>query len=150
MDCQRRHALPLTVPEEDRSVTTPLRLLIDADNPDWMSAAACNGAPFDFTPDNETPAGLHFARAWCDPCPARSECLAWAMLHRCEGYWGGTNTYQRKQAVRVRTRAKCFLCQSNSLVCTAQHELCLACGMSWVRDVRLEPIAATPLPPCVA
>lgn len=131
-------------------MTTPLRLLNNADTPDWMNNAACAGVRFDFTPNRETPAGLTEARAYCDPCPARTQCLAWAMLHRCDGYWGGTTTYQRKQAIRVRTRAKCFLCQSQNLVYADQHELCLACAMSWVRDVRLEPIAATPLPSTAA
>lgn len=124
-----------------------LKLLIDADEVAWMADAACNGVPLDvFVPDYETPAGLEAARVYCNPCPARAECLAWAMLYRCEGYWGGTDTYQRKQAMRVRTRAKCFLCASETLVYADPHEVCLACGMSWVRDVRLEPLAATPLP----
>jgi Transcription factor WhiB len=129
---------------------TSLALLINADGIDWQNNAACTGADFDFTPDYETPAGLEAARTWCNPCPVRTECLAWAMLKRCDGYWGATNTYQRKQATRVRTRAKCFLCQGDSLVYANPHELCLACGMSWVRDVRLEPITATPLPQAAA
>lgn len=129
---------------------TTLRLLNNADTHDWMANAACVSAPFDFAPDRETPAGLADAKKFCDPCPARTQCLAWAMLHRCEGYWGGTTTYQRKQAIRVRTRAKCFLCQSQSLVYTDTHELCLACAMSWVRDIRLQPITATPLPQTAA
>jgi hypothetical protein len=133
-------------------MSTPLRLLTNADDIAWMADGACNGQPLNtFIPDGiETKAGLNAARAWCDPCPVRATCLAWAMLKRCDGYWGGTNTYQRHQAMRVRTRAKCFLCKSESLVAADQHELCLACGMSWVRDVRLEPLAATPLPSTAA
>lgn len=131
-------------------MTTPLRLLTDADDITWMERAACKGTAVDLTPDIETPARLEEAKTLCDPCPARTDCLAWAMLHRCEGYWGGTSTYQRKQAMRVRTRAKCFLCHSDTLVYANPHELCLACGMSWVRDVRLQPIAATPLPQSAA
>lgn len=127
-------------------MTTLLRLLTDADDVAWMERGTCNGTSFDFTPDHETPEGLAGASVYCHPCPARTECLAWAMLHRCEGYWGGTTTYQRKQAMRVRTRAKCFLCQSASLVYADPHELCLACGMSWIRDVREKPLAATLLP----
>jgi len=129
---------------------TSLAVLINADGIDWQNNAACASADFDFMPDYETSAGLEAASAWCNPCPVRTECLAWAMLKRCEGYWGGTNTYQRNQALRVRTRAKCFLCQSQSLVYADPHELCLACGMSWVRDIRLEPLAATPLPASAA
>jgi hypothetical protein len=68
------------------------------------------------------------------------------MLHRAEGYWGGTTTYQRDQLRRVRTRAKCPICLGTALVYEDPHELCLACGISWIRDVREEPIAATPLP----
>lgn len=133
-------------------MTTLLRLLTDADDINWMTNAACNGQPLQiFVPDGiETDKGLAEARKFCDPCPARAACLAWAMLQRCDGYWGGTDTYQRKQALRVRTRAKCFLCKSDSLVIADQHELCLACGMSWVRDVRLQPLAATPLPQSAA
>lgn len=120
-------------------------------NPDdiaWQNRAACKGQPLTtFVPDaTETDAGLAAADAYCGPCPVRGECLAWATRHRCEGYWGGTTTYQRKQLIRVRTRAKCPLCLSQSLVSTDMHELCLACGASWIRDVRLEPIAATPVP----
>ena len=135
---------------------TSLKSLINADDITWMDQGACNGHTLDanghdqFMPAHESAAGLEAARAYCNPCPVRTECLAWAMLNRCEGYWGGTSTYQRKQAMRVRTRAKCFLCKGESLVSTGSHELCLACGMSWVRDVRLEPIAATPLPASVA
>lgn len=133
-------------------MTTFLRLLTDADDIDWMTNAACKNQPLTtFVPDGiETSEGLTKAKTYCDPCPARTDCLAWAMLHRCEGYWGGTSTYQRKQAMRVRTRAKCFLCHGDTLVYTDPHELCLACGMSWVRDVRLQPIAATPLPQSAA
>lgn len=135
----------------------PLTLLVDADDTAWMDRAACKGHPLgadghdQFVPDGaETPARLEKARAWCQACPVRTECLAWAMLHRCTGYWGGTSTYQRNQLMRVRTRAKCPLCKSVQLVCQDRHELCLACGMSWIRDVRLEPIAATPLPQSAA
>jgi hypothetical protein len=127
-------------------MTSPLALLIDADDVAWMDRGACNGVGLDFVPDAETERGLAEAKAFCNACAVRTECLAWAMLYRCEGYWGGTTTYQRLQLMRVRTRAKCPLCLSVQLVATEQHEVCLACGMSWVRDVRLEPIAATPLP----
>jgi hypothetical protein len=117
-----------------------------ADDVAWQDNAPCATADFDFIPDVETDAGVAEAQQWCRACSVRTRCLAWAMLHGAEGYWGGTNTYQRAQLRRVRTRAKCPLCLSTSLVCTDPHELCLACGVSWIRDVREEPIAATPLP----
>lgn len=123
-----------------------LSFLFSGEAVEWMNDGACIGSGFDFIPDEETEAGLAEAQTWCRVCPVRTRCLAWAMLHSAEGYWGGTSTYQRNQLRRVRTRAKCPLCLATQLVYTDPHELCLACGVSWVRDVREQPIAATPLP----
>lgn len=117
-----------------------------ADDVAWQDGAPCETSPVDFVPDEETEAGLTAAQQVCNACSVRTRCLAWAMLHGAEGYWGGTSTYQRAQLRRVRTRAKCPLCLSTALVYADPHELCLACGVSWVRDVREEPIVATPLP----
>lgn len=124
----------------------PRALLGSGDDVTWQDRAACNGTTVDFVPDHETSVGLAHARLYCDGCPVRQDCLIWAMLYRCEGYWGGTNTDQRRQLLRVRTRAKCPLCLATQLVYADPHEMCLACGVSWVRDVREEPIAATPAP----
>lgn len=117
-----------------------------ADSTAWQKHAPCTNAGFDFIPDAETEAGVQEARQWCHGCPVRTECLAWAMLYGAEGYWGGTTTYQRAQLRRVRTRSKCPLCLSAQLVYTGSHELCLACGVSWIRDVREQPITARRLP----
>ena len=115
----------------------------------WRVRGVCQSVdPEVFFPAPSEPADA--ALALCRTCDVRTQCLAWAMLHGAEGYWGGTTTYQRKQLIRVRTRAKCPLCQSTSLVYTDPHELCLACGISWIRDVREDPIAATPLPQTAA
>ena len=122
-----------------------------ADDVAWQHNAPCATADFDFIPDHETEAGAAEAEArWCRTCPARTRCLAWAMLHAAEGYLAGTSTYQRNQLRRVRTRAKCPICQATALVYADPHELCLACGASWIRDVRETPIAATPLPQSAA
>lgn len=121
------------------------------DDAEWMDNAACAGRPVeDFVPAMESASGLRSAKAFCDACPVRQSCLMWATLYRTEGYWGGTSTYQRNQLRRVRTRAKCPLCLSINLVYADPHELCLACGVSWVRDVRERPIAATPIPSTAA
>jgi len=122
-----------------------------ADDVAWQTNAPCATADFDFIPDTETDdEAAEAERRWCRSCPARTRCLAWAMLHGADGYWAGTTTYQRKQLLRVRTRAKCPLCLSTQLVYADPHELCLSCGVSWIRDVREEPIAATPLPTAAA
>jgi WhiB family redox-sensing transcriptional regulator len=123
---------------------------ISAEGTAWQDNAPCATADFDFIPDVETDDGVNGAQQWCRTCDVRTQCLAWAMLHGAEGYWGGTTTYQRKQLIRVRTRAKCPLCLSTALVYDDPHELGLACGISWIRDVREEPIAATPLPASAA
>jgi hypothetical protein len=117
-----------------------------ADSVEWHASAACAGSSFNFVPREETASGVEKAQRWCHGCPVRSECLAWATLYRAEGYWGGTTTYQRMQLRRVRTRAKCPLCLSAQLVYTNPHELCLACGVSWIRDVREQPIVAKRVP----
>jgi WhiB family redox-sensing transcriptional regulator len=117
-----------------------------ADDVAWQEGAPCTTTDYDFVPEPETDEGLATAQQWCRTCDVRTRCLAWAMLNGAEGYWGGTSTYQRNQLRRVRTRAKCPLCLGTALVYQDPHELCLACGISWVRDVREEPIAATPLP----
>lgn len=125
--------------------------LLSADKPEWMDKAACAGQPLStFIPEAESAKGLQNARQWCDACPVRQACLMWATLYRTEGYWGGTSTFQRNQLRRVRTRAKCPLCLSTSLVYTDPHELCLACGVSWMRDIREIPIAAMPIPQSAA
>lgn len=123
---------------------------ISAESTEWQDNAPCATADFDFIPDVETKQGVNEAQQWCRTCDVRTRCLAWAMLHGAEGYWGGTSTYQRNQLRRVRTRAKCPHCLNVQLVYTGPHELCLACGVSWVRDVREKPIAAQPLPQSAA
>lgn len=113
----------------------------------WQDKAACTGQPLAmFVPDGESIRGLVAARQWCEGCPVQKECLMWAIRHRVDGYWGGTNSYQRAQLLRVRTRAKCPLCTATQLALLDDSELCLACGTSWIRDVRVKPITATPLP----
>ena len=79
---------------------------ISAEGTEWQTGALCSNSGFDFIPDVETDAGVNEAQQWCRTCPVRTTCLAWAMLHSTEGYWGGTTTYQRNQLRRVRTRAK--------------------------------------------
>lgn len=128
----------------------PLTHYHSAEDTTWRDQAACANSKFDFIPDIETTAGATQAQAWCRSCPVRTRCLAWAMLHSTEGYWGGTTTYQRNQLRRVRTRSKCPLCHSTALAYTDPHELCLACGISWIRDVREQPISAQPVPSAAA
>lgn len=100
----------------------------------WQDYAECNGAPFDFTPDVESSADLAFARErWCNLCPVRTECLAYALLYHSTGYWGGTDTRERRLLAYRRDRVHCPVCQSKALIRTPEeHEICQRCGVSWL------------------
>lgn len=100
----------------------------------WQDNAKCNGAPFDFTPDVESSRGLAEAAGhWCNTCPVRTECLAYALLYRLAGYWGGTDTSERRLLAYTRNRVHCPVCKSKALIRTSEgHEICQRCGMSWV------------------
>lgn len=104
----------------------------------WQGGARCTDAEFEFVPDNETDHGLATARGWCDPCAVRMECLAYALLYHAKGYWGGTSTSERTLLAYTRTRAKCPVCKSVSLVRADGHEICTSCGVSWNRSTTLE------------
>lgn len=107
----------------------------------WQEDAECNGAPFDFTPDVESPKGLDLARGqWCNPCPVRTECLAYALLYHLVGYWGGTDTGERRLLAYRRDRVHCPVCQSKALIRTPEgHEICQRCGTSWLGSSRPRP-----------
>lgn len=103
---------------------------------EWMERGACRGADFTifFTGDDvyeEAPYPSPEAEAYCNICPVRADCLAWALEHHEEGVWGGTTTYQRRQLGRKQERTVCPGCSSDALVVEGQAELCLACGVSW-------------------
>jgi hypothetical protein len=99
----------------------------------WQDDALCNGAPFDFTPDIETVQGAQAARSlWCNLCPVRVECLAYALLYHQSGYWGGTTTAERRRLGAPRNRVKCPSCKSRAVIPTPEgHEICQHCAVSW-------------------
>lgn len=104
----------------------------------WQDGARCSGTDFDFTPDTETVAALEYARTtWCNLCPVRTECLAYAMLYRLTGYWGGTDTALRKKLYASRNRVRCPSCKSKAVVPTPEgREICQRCGLSWTGTPR--------------
>jgi WhiB family redox-sensing transcriptional regulator len=72
------------------------------------------------------------AKALCDRCPVRPECLRWALDHdEVYGVWAGTTGYERSLMKRPRTRRSCLSCGSTDVVVENRHEVCLACGISW-------------------
>ncbi len=77
----------------------PLELA--APRPTWMSRGACVGsdpAPFFPTKRVGARAAKRAARAMCDTCCVRDECLAFAMRDPLVlGVWGGTTEEDRRQ-----------------------------------------------------
>lgn len=71
----------------------------------WVRRAACAGHGFaDWFVDD--PSGKYLAaRAVCDRCVVKRECLTWAIEAKIHhGMWGGLNPAERERAVRT-TRA---------------------------------------------
>lgn len=102
----------------------------------WQDRARCRGETgFDFTPDSENDRELERVRsAWCNACPVRPECLAYALLYHCSGYWGGTSKAERTKLSYRRDRVKCPVCRGKALISTDDgYGICLRCGTSWAK-----------------
>lgn len=71
----------------------------------WLDEARCAGmASPDFFADAESEKRL--AKAICDECPARLECLAAALLnHESRGVWGGLDARERARLYRIESRS---------------------------------------------
>ena len=119
---------------------------VSAADVEWQARARCNGASADFKPDDENSRGLAYVQNnWCNLCPVRTECLAYALLYHLSGYWGGTGTAERRMLSYHRNRVKCPLCSSRTLIDTTDgYGICLRCGASWTggTDPRLPEEAA--------
>lgn len=77
------------------------RTLTRAD--DWRDAAACRDAGDLMFPDNN-PTGIASAKTLCNICPARAECLDWALDTReTFGVWGGLSEAERLRILRQRS-----------------------------------------------
>jgi WhiB family redox-sensing transcriptional regulator len=66
--------------------------------PAWVNEAACRGKPIDwFFPDAEAGRMHPEAKALCEECPVRAECLDYA-LHLSDGFglWAGMSPRGRR------------------------------------------------------
>ena len=75
-------------------------------NPErWRQAAACRGLDTAvFFPANEEDVGP--AKAVCERCPVREQCLEWALATRQnDGVWGGLTETERRRLRRRRQAA---------------------------------------------
>jgi hypothetical protein len=111
-----------------------------------MDRGRCNGTSLNLTPNTETKTELALVQeAYCNRCPVRPECLHYALLYHESGYWGGTDTAERRALARDRSRVKCPVCKSKSVLRTDDHhQLCQACGLSWAGTQQSEGEAAVP------
>lgn len=112
----------------------------------WQDDALCNGLPLEtFVPDKEDEEGLEEARTHCNPCHVRGTCLRYALTYGLRGYWGGTDTAERRRLKAKKDRAKCPSCSSARVVNMENSDdaLCLACGLSWLRESAAQPRTRT-------
>lgn len=40
---------------------------------------------------------IQSAKAWCEICPVKEDCLLWAVIYKESGVWGGTTDSERKE-----------------------------------------------------
>ena len=67
----------------------------------WVKQAACLGHDPDLWFLDDQTGSYREARAICNDCPVRIECLDWAIdSHTEHGLWGGLNPTERKQLRR--------------------------------------------------
>jgi len=106
--------------------TIPLRFL--------KERGLCQDEPIElFYPRYDAPSSTAEARAICDRCPVKPECLEWALDHKEEGVWGGTSEATRRSLERPRVRTKCIACNSVNVAAIKgqKKEVCVDCGLSW-------------------
>jgi WhiB family redox-sensing transcriptional regulator len=73
---------------------------------DWMDNGLCRGQDPNIwfpTPANDRSLQIT-ARQTCRQCPVREECLEYALTHKAQGVWGGTDSIERHAILRARRR----------------------------------------------
>lgn len=109
----------------------------------WRRYGACVGKPTAWWyPSSEvllTDEVLE-AKALCEGCPVKEQCLAWALAHEDDGIWAGTSERERR---RIRRRAGIRLD-------TGRRVDELVAGRRWVRIEAVVDGAAPLVPPGVA
>ena len=78
---------------------------LQAEEMKWWDAGACRGLEAAiFYPDDEESAAS--AKAVCETCVVRSNCLEHALTHREKaGVWGGATERDRRRIVRQRRKS---------------------------------------------
>lgn len=73
------------------------------------------------------------AKAVCNRCPVRADCLEFALAtNQGYGVWGGMSSYERGLISKPKPRVHCPGCGSTTVVRDVPTvEICLACTISW-------------------
>lgn len=81
-------------------------------HPNWTEEAACRGMgpdrfyPTDSEDDDDTEVAVA-AKAVCESCPVREDCLTTAIETREQyGIWGGMTSRERRRMIRRARRAR--------------------------------------------
>jgi WhiB family transcriptional regulator, redox-sensing transcriptional regulator len=75
---------------------------VAVDMPDWRRSAACLGRDTNlWYPEGAQRRNAREAKAVCQGCPVRAECLDFAIKHGERGVWGGLNEYERAKLTRL-------------------------------------------------
>lgn len=119
-----RTALPAGV----RPVQVPVELA-DLLGPaaGWRARANCSGLdPGLFYPEKSATAQLAAARAVCDGCVVRAQCLTWALEQPEEfGVWAGTSERQRRRMRTALPRwARCSRCGGRFVKSASRQRFC--------------------------
>ena len=71
-------------------------------NTNWMAGGNCNNhPPAVFFPSDGV--GVEIAKEICSSCPAKEECLEYALTNRIDhGVWGGASERQRRRILKAR------------------------------------------------
>ncbi len=98
----------------------------------WMQDAACRGFPNPeiFFPEQGKSAKP--AKAICETCPVRDECLDHAIFHRQkDGVWGGLNERERRPLRKISAegldRKICHKCAQQFFSAQARSWVCNRC-----------------------
>jgi WhiB family redox-sensing transcriptional regulator len=112
---------------------------------DWRFRGSCrdkdNTLFFPLTEDDgeEPPYPSPEAKAVCDLCPVRHECLEYALTSRIPyGIFGGQSAYERSLILKPKSRKRCPGCGSEDVLDLGHNQVCIACGISWDRNVPVD------------
>lgn len=73
------------------------------------------------------------AKAFCQRCIVRTECLEYALAHSTlvTGVWGGMNSDERSAHKRGGSRRTCPGCRGTHTFSDGYSHVCHFCGLTW-------------------